>query len=264
MRKACYLVIMALMIVSCSVIPKEKELTVSNVSISGTLRDFVKVVDGTYTFTNNGEEAFATIEFELVNEPYGEATPILSKTNSSQVILQVLNSKGNYIELGLWGFSADYREAEKLEDLIYNGKIGDKRRISFSMRYFNSNKNGKLIFTDAANFEVVDEAFSYGSDEDIVNGEFVDSNSISDNIGNEDYDKLLDSYESYVNQYLEFAKKAAGGDVSIMTEYADLMDKTTDLVSKIDKVEGNMSSKQMKRYLDITNKYTVGLAEISK
>lgn len=84
---------MALIMVSCSGIPKEKELTVSNVSISGILSDFVKVVDGTYTFTNNGEEAFATIEFELVNEPYGEIAPILSKTNSSQVILQILDSK---------------------------------------------------------------------------------------------------------------------------------------------------------------------------
>ena len=152
---------MALIMVSCSGIPKEKELTVSNVSISGILSDFVKVVDGTYTFTNNGEEAFATIEFELVNEPYGEIAPILSKTNSSQVILQILDSKDNYIELGLWGFSADYRELEKLNDLIYKGKIGDKKRISFSMHYFNSNENGKLVFTNATNFEVVDKAFNF-------------------------------------------------------------------------------------------------------
>lgn len=264
MRKACYLVIMALIMVSCSGIPKEKELTVSNVSISGTLSDFVKVVDGTYTFTNNGEEAFATIEFELVNEPYGEIAPILSKTNSSQVILQILDSKDNYIELGLWGFSADYRELEKLNDLIYKGKIGDKKRITFSMHYFNSNENGKLIFTNATNFEVVDKAFNYGSDEDVAMEETVESNTTSNNAGNEDCDKLLDSYESYVNQYLKFAKKAANGDISIMTEYANLMDKTTDLASKLEKVQGKMSSKQMKRYLDITNKYTTGLVEITE
>ena len=97
MQKAYYLAIMVLTIASCSGIPKEKEVTVSNVSISGTLRDFVKVVDGTYTLSNNGEDAFATIEFELINEPYGEVAPILSKTNSSQVILQIIDSKGNYI-----------------------------------------------------------------------------------------------------------------------------------------------------------------------
>ena len=170
---------MALIMVSCSGIPKEKELTVSNVSISGILSDFVKVVDGTYTFTNNGEEAFATIEFELVNEPYGEIAPILSKTNSSQVILQILDSKDNYIELGLWGFSADYRELEKLNDLIYKGKIGDKKRISFSMHYFNSNENGKLVFTNATNFEVVDKAFNYGSDEDVASIKTSDSKSIT-------------------------------------------------------------------------------------
>ena len=69
---------MVLTIASCSGIPKEKEVTVSNVSISGTLRDFVKVVDGTYTLSNNGEDAFATIEFELINEPY------LSLINNSE------------------------------------------------------------------------------------------------------------------------------------------------------------------------------------
>ena len=49
-----------------------------------------------------------------------------------------------------------------------------------------------------------------------------------------------------------------------MTEYANLMDKTTDLASKLEKVQGKMSSKQMKRYLDITNKYTTGLVEITE
>lgn len=262
MRKACYLVIMAILMVACSGIPKEKEVTVSNVSISGTLRDFVKVVDGTYTFTNNGKEAFATIEFELVNEPYGEVAPILSKTNSSQVILQILDSKGNYIELGLWGFRADYRELEKLDDLIYKGKIGDKRRISFSMHYFNSNENGELVFTDATNFEVVDNAFNYGSDEDIVSTKTLDSKSIT--MTGENWDEMLDSYEQYVEQYLKYVKKVNDGDISAMTEYAELLDTTTDLSKKMEMAKGQLSTKQLKRYLNITNKFTTGIVDITQ
>ena len=253
---------MALIMVSCSGIPKEKELTVSNVSISGILSDFVKVVDGTYTFTNNGEEAFATIEFELVNEPYGEIAPILSKTNSSQVILQILDSKDNYIELGLWGFSADYRELEKLNDLIYKGKIGDKKRISFSMHYFNSNENGKLVFTNATNFEVVDKAFNYGSDEDVASIKTSDSKSITTK--GENWDEMLDSYEKYVEQYLKYVKKVNDGDISAMTEYAELLDKTTDLSEKMESAKGQLSPKQLKRYLNITNKFTTGTVDITQ
>mgnify|MGYP003253191405 FL=1 len=262
MQKAYYLAIMVLTIASCSGIPKEKEVTVSNVSISGTLRDFVKVVDGTYTLSNNGEDAFATIEFELINEPYGEVAPILSKTNSSQVILQIIDSKGNYIELGLWGFSADYRELEKLDDLIYKSKIGDKRRISFTMHYFNSNENSELVFTNATNFEVIDRAFSYSSDEDVVSIKTSDSKSVTTK--GENSDEMVDSYEKYVEQYLKYVKKVNDGDISAMTEYAELLDKTTDLSEKMEKAKGQLSPEQLKRYLNITNKFTTGIIDVTQ
>ena len=250
MQKAYYLAIMVLTIASCSGIPKEKEVTVSNVSISGTLRDFVKVVDGTYTLSNNGEDAFATIEFELINEPYGEVAPILSKTNSSQVILQIIDSKGNYIEL------------EKLDDLIYKSKIGDKRRISFTMHYFNSNENSELVFTNATNFEVIDRAFSYSSDEDVVSIKTSDSKSVTTK--GENWDEMLNSYEKYVEQYLKYVKKVNDGDISAMTEYAELLDKTTDLSEKMEKAKGQLSPEQLKRYLNITNKFTTGIIDVTQ
>ena len=73
MQKSYFLfTIMTLLMVSCSGIPKEREVTVSNVSITGNISSYVKIVDGTYTFTNNGEDAFVTLEFELKQQPYGE------------------------------------------------------------------------------------------------------------------------------------------------------------------------------------------------
>jgi hypothetical protein len=41
-----------------------------------------------------------------------------------------------------------------------------------------------------------------------------------------------------------------------MTEYASFLEKTTDLAEKMEKVRGNFSSAQLKKYLEINNKFT--------
>lgn len=256
MRKIIDLVVISLIMLSCSGIPKEKKVTVSNVGISGALKDFVKVIDGTYTFTNNGEEAFITVQFELVNESKGKILPNLDKTNGSNIILQVLNEKGNYIELGVYGFSADEGELEKLNDLISKGKAGDKKRISFTMSYFDENDNGKLIFKEAASFEIVDKAFSYNSVND-------DSENITSETG-ENWDAMLNSYEKYVDQYIAYVRKVNNGDMSAMTEYTNFLERTTDLADKMEKAKGQLSSEQLKRYLNITNKFTAGIVDIEQ
>ena len=136
--------------------------------------------------------------------------------------------------------------------------------------------NNKFIFNIhyETDFEIVDKAFGYESEEDIIREESTypdieinnleSSSSSSSNNSNNDYDKLLDSYEEYVDQYLKFAKKAVNDDMSAMSEYAVLMEKMTHLAESLDNAKGNMSSRQMKRYLDITNKYATGLTEISE
>lgn len=266
MKKFFYLTLISLIMISCFGIPKERKVTVSDVNISGIMKDFIKVVDGTYTFTNNGEEAFITIEFELTEQPYGESFPNLSNDISSSIELQVLDENGNYIELGTWGFSAEDTELEKLYELMH-GKVGDKRRISFIMRFLRQNKNSKLVFTKASGIEIIDKAFKYGSEEYVNEYENILENS-SENFNsnhntNNNFDELLDDYEEYVDQYLKFYKKAADGDISMMSEYAGLMDKTQNLSERLGKAQGNMSSKQLKRYLDITNKFTTGIIDIA-
>lgn len=274
MRKTYYFAIMSFLMASCTGIPKEKEVTVSDVGLSGTLKEYVDIVDGTYTFTHNEEDAFITIEFVLTEKPMYESTPILKESYGSSLILQPIDSKGNFIDLGFYGFEAQDTELQKINDLLSNGNQGDKKKVLFTMPYFNQNENKKLLFTDASDFEIVDKAFGYESEEDIIREESTypdieinnleSSSSSSSNNSNNDYDKLLDSYEEYVDQYLKFAKKAVNDDMSAMSEYAVLMEKMTHLAESLDNAKGNMSSRQMKRYLDITNKYATGLTEISE
>ena len=74
--------------------------------------------------------------------------------------------------------------------------------------------------------------------------------------GNNNIDEYLKSYEEYVDQYIKLMKKAKDGDVSAMTEYAEYMEKATDLSEKMEKAESEMSSAQMAKFLKIQTKLT--------
>ena len=74
--------------------------------------------------------------------------------------------------------------------------------------------------------------------------------------GNNNIDEYLKSYEEYVDQYIKLMKKAKDGDVSAMTEYAEYMEKATDLSEKMEKAESEMSSAQMAKFLKIQAKLT--------
>ena len=259
---------------ACSSTPEEREVTVSDVEITGTIKDFVKVVDGTYKFTNNGKEAFVTVQFELIEEPFGEVSLCIKNPNSI-ISVKVLDDSGNFIETGssIFGFDAKYTEQKKLEDLLLTGKPGDKKRISFTWNYFGQDKKqGDLIFKKATSFEIQDDAFDYcGNDIELIeNGmmEFpnneTETSSGSSNTKSENWDEMLSSYEKYVDQYIKYVKKINDGDMSAMVEYAKLLEKTTDLADKMEKAKGQLSSEQMKRYLDINNKFTKAIIDVAQ
>lgn len=69
-----------------------------------------------------------------------------------------------------------------------------------------------------------------------------------------DWDKLLNDYENYVNQYIAMYKKAMSGDATAMTEYVKLMEKAQKLADQLEKAEDDMTSAQIQRYLKITQK----------
>lgn len=66
-----------------------------------------------------------------------------------------------------------------------------------------------------------------------------------------DWDKLLDTYESYVKKYSACMKKVAAGDASALSEYASLLEKAEELGTRLEKASGQMTAKQVKRYAKI-------------
>jgi len=273
-----------LFFISCGA-PKEKEVTVSNVDISGTIKDFVKVVGGSYKFTNDGKKAFITIQFELVSQPN---QALCRKKHPEEIRINPIDVNGNVFNTGVYGFSASRTEMSKLKDLLNKGKVGDKKRISFEWTYFGQDKElGSSIFKKAGTFEVIDETFDFcgnlsASDlhwDDVGSGgsqnssEYVEMNDEPDESEIEaattsshsnDIDEMLISYEKYVDQYLKYVKKIKDGDLSAMTEYTSFLKRSTDLGEKMEKVKGNFSSAQLKKYLEINNKFTTAIVDMTK
>lgn len=72
------------------------------------------------------------------------------------------------------------------------------------------------------------------------------------------FDKMLDEYEAYVTKYIDFAKRAKAGDMSIMTEYTSLMEKAEDFNKAMKEVENSnqVTPEQLERMLKIQTKFS--------
>ena len=68
------------------------------------------------------------------------------------------------------------------------------------------------------------------------------------------WDKVLDSYEDYVNKYVACMKKAMAGDTKALTEYVGLLEKAEELGEQLEKASSTMTAKQVSRYTKINAK----------
>jgi hypothetical protein len=88
-------------------------------------------------------------------------------------------------------------------------------------------------------------------DESESNTEIIDDSSSSD-----EWDSVLDDYESYVDDYVAIIKKQKENpaDMSIMTEYQELMQKGTEWSTKMSEMSSNFGPEQLSRMLEIQAK----------
>lgn len=82
------------------------------------------------------------------------------------------------------------------------------------------------------------------------------SSSASSSSGSEDWDKILDEYEEFVNDYIKLFKKAQSGDMSAMTEYVSVLEDAQSLANKLEGASSDLSSSQLSRYQKILSKMT--------
>lgn len=244
---------------------KEKQVNVSNIEISGTIKNYLKVVDGTYKFTNNGDDAFITVEFELIEKPNIE---LCRKKHPDDIRINAISEDGTIFDTGTYGFVPNSDEMNKLKDLLNSGEKGDKKSIAFKWDYYGvSKKDGKPIFEKATSFEIIDNTFDECAKITKDDIHWDDENKGAKNLkststGQQDWDELLVSYESYINQYIKLMKKAKDGDMDAMAEYPEYMEKAKDLQDKMDKAKSKLTSKQLAKYVRLQTEFTNSLSNL--
>jgi len=196
-----------------------------SVEVKRTDKDFPFDVDKVNPFgTNGGEQYHAGFGIELL----GNDGPV-----------QVNNAT----EGGLGGpyDSEDVTNLLKLK----KGETGYIRWTVNKMEGINS-----FQLTSALRKEDGTAKLSSSTDE-----EATDETASTSNDG-KNWDKVLNDYEKYVDDYVKFYKKAMSGDNSAMTQYASLLEKAQDLQTSLDqaKNDNSLSTKQASRMLKIQQK----------
>ena len=81
-----------------------------------------------------------------------------------------------------------------------------------------------------------------------------------------DLKAFLDSYEEFVNQYVEFMKKYNSDPdnmVSMLGEYGEMMQKYATFAEKIEKYDSNsMSTEDYKYYIEVTTRCSQKMLEV--
>jgi hypothetical protein len=170
MRKLNLLLITAiaicLMIACGDSTPKEKTLSVSNVSFSGQAKQYLKVVDGDYILKPVEGKVLIGIKFELIRR-----YDLGGKAEVGNINLIPLDKSGIAIaDIGLDFKPASLGDWDKLSDLLV-GTVGETVMISFEWNYFSDKEKQKRIMQETVNFEIVRGDFT-GTDkaENVVSG----------------------------------------------------------------------------------------------
>ena len=88
---------------------------------------------------------------------------------------------------------------------------------------------------------------SLASTSEVEDADELETEEVAAVSGSEDWDKILDEYESYCNKLVAAAKKAKAGDVSVMAEYASLLESAESLQKKLENASSSLSVAQATR-----------------
>ncbi len=242
-------------VTSCS--KDDVKLKPSTTEVSGDLEGCFAVVDREYKiFTDDWSDGLITIEiertdkclpFELGDREVWSYSMIGASANVMVGFgIEYLDEDGNIvskISADGAGLSGSYDSDESIALVkLKNGKTG-------TIRFQVPSDNDDIV------------AFRITSAYQENEGSTDDSVYFNDE-PDEDWDAMLDAYDSYVTKYITFVKKAANGDMSAMSEYPVLMEKAEELSEEIADAQDDMSTAQWERYMKITNKMAKAALEM--
>jgi flagellin-like hook-associated protein FlgL len=237
---------------------KNVELKAHDTKIKGYLADVFEVVDGSYKFDYKGSQytGEGKIQVKIKSIGSGDINDYgLQDGNSGPLYLTICDKNGAPLT-DFSDIASEYTGDDLLKDMMK--KKGEENWIAFHAYTY----QGKALPDDAATF-IITSKKTEKSEESASTSD--DDTEVSSS-GNENYDKVLDDYEAYVDKYLVFLKKANKGDMSAMEEYPALMEKAQDLEKSLKDAENqkSLSASQMKRMVKIQTKMLNAAIDMQK
>lgn len=158
------------------------------------------------------------------------------------------------------GFTVDYDKG----DDYYTAKNSEGWRVSIKYEGFNimsididkpsSSSTDNAVTAPAAPETEKAAEENKANDTQLVNGM------------RKDFKEAMDSYEAFMNEYVEFVKKYQSNpnDAKLLADYAKYMSKYTDMCDKFDKWENqNLNATEQAYYIDVQARVSKKLLEVS-
>jgi len=199
--------------------------------------DFIQIVPGVYNVEEKKGSLLTTIPLKIVK---GKKYP---KYVVEEFSLYVTGDDDKFIKID--DKKVEFRATEK--DAAYKAlceaSIGDIVNVTFQYTPKNP-KDLKEVATSIVSCEI---DLSIEEPEEEEEDEVAYKNST-------DWNKVLDSYEKYVDQYIAVLKKVNAGDMSAYADMTSLMQKYEEFANQLESAGNDLTPAQMARYTKITNK----------
>lgn len=224
---------------------KVVELTPHETSIKGYLASNLAVVDGTYkldyTRTHVGK---VIIQVKIKSLKRGNINDYgLSDGNNGPLYLSVCDKDGMPIS-DFTDIHSSFEGDGLLKDML--SKVGEENWIEFNGLI----PGAKVLPDEAATFIITSKKIEKDEEDSSDNNESMSSSD------SQEWDKVLDDYEAYVDKNLKIIKKMKNDDLTAIAEYPALMEKAKDLEESLQNAQKSksLSSKQINRMMKIQTK----------
>lgn len=233
------------------------ELTPNESKVKGYLSEVLEVVDGTYTFDHKGSSYTGDGKIQVKIKSIGKGNPNdygLNDGNNGPLCLTICDKNGTPLA-DFKDINSEYSSDGILKDMMTNKS---ENWISFSIGTYRGLKvpeTAATFFITSKQIEKREDSSSTSTSSSSDTNTDSDSESVSSS-DSQDWDKVLDDYEDYVDKMLKVMKKLKNDDLSAMTEYPAMMEKAKDLEGSLKKAQKSksLSSKQINRMMKIQTK----------
>lgn len=163
---------------------------------------------------------------------------------SSYGVYLMQNNEVKFIPAWRFDYSSEFSEILSID--MDKAQLGDYKKSNASQSFKDLRLNFNQVLDQLNNHTTASLLKGADNSSSPVSTSASSSGNSSSKSGN-DWDAVLDSYESYCDRLASCLKKVNNGDLSAMTEYARLMKNCEDYLNKLEKAEGELTPAQINR-----------------